>query len=204
MAMTPYKPFLGQTIQTTVPGLATDRGFIAHVQYSALQALLAVQDAIHATFATSDVAVTTVTTNITNPTCPKNVTVTAGGVAADVKAVSVTITGTNDLDEVITEVMPAFTVNALSTEIGTKAFKTITSIAVPAMDGVGVTIDVGIGEKLGLPYKLTHNTVLAAAINNVREAVAPTVTVSPTAIESNTIDLDTALGGTVVDVYLIV
>ena len=100
--------------------------------------------------------------------------------------------------------MPAFTVNALSTEIGTKAFKTITSIAVPAMDGVGVTIDVGIGEKLGLPYKLTHNTVLAAAINNVREAVAPTVTVSPTAIESNTIDLDTALGGTVVDVYLIV
>jgi len=45
---------------------------------------------------------------------------------------------------------------------------------------------------------------LAAYLDNVKEAVAPTVTTDADNIEGNTIDLASALDGSVVDVYLIV
>ena len=78
-------------------------------------------------------------------------------------------------------------------------------VVAPAHDGTGATTSIGWGDKLGLPYKLTHNTVLAAFLNNAREAVAPTVTVSPTAIEGNSVLLSSALADSQpVDVYLIV
>lgn len=68
------------------------------------------------------------------------------------------------------------------------------------------TVSVGWNDKLGLPYKLSHNTIIQGMtfLNNTREAVEPTVAVSATAIESNTIDLSTALNGNQVDVYLLV
>ena len=147
-----------------------------------------------------------VTTNITSPYVPRNMTATAGGTAADIKAVQVAFTGTNFADEVITEDLPAFTVNTAGIVTGSKAFKTVTQISVPAMDGTGATVTIGWGDKLGLPYKLAHNTVIPGMtyLNNTVEATDPTVAVSATAIESNTIDLNSALDGTVVDAYLIV
>jgi hypothetical protein len=105
-------------------------------------------------------------------------------------------------DEVITETLPVFTANTAGTVEGSKAFKTITSITIPAHDGTGATTSIGFGDLLGLPYKLAHNTVDAAYVDNAKESTAPTVAVSSTAIESNTIDLNTALSGKVVDVYL--
>lgn len=66
------------------------------------------------------------------------------------------------------------------------------------------TVAVGFNDKLGIPYTLAHNTVLTAYHNNVLEATAATVTVSTTALESNTVDLNTALDGNVVDVYIMV
>ncbi len=66
------------------------------------------------------------------------------------------------------------------------------------------TVSVGWSDILGLPYKLSHNTVWAAYLNNAIEAVAATVTVSATVLASNTIKLASALAGTVVDAYLIV
>jgi hypothetical protein len=71
------------------------------------------------------------------------------------------------------------------------------------MDGTGATISIGWGDKLGLPLKLSHNTVLFAFLNNTLEGTAPTVTVSSSVLSSNTIDLNSALNGTKVDVYLI-
>jgi len=65
-------------------------------------------------------------------------------------------------------------------------------------------ISVGWGDKLGLPYFLTHNTVLAAYLNNTLEATAATVTVDANDLENNTIDLHSDLNGTAVDIYLIV
>lgn len=66
------------------------------------------------------------------------------------------------------------------------------------------TISIGWGDKLGLPYTLAHNTVQAAYLDDTLEGTAPTVAVSETAISANTIDLNSALSGTAVDVYLFV
>ena len=64
-------------------------------------------------------------------------------------------------------------------------------------------VSVGTTDVLGLPYELAHNTVQAAYLDNTKDA-GPTVTVSATALESNTVDLNSALNGKAVDVYLFV
>lgn len=65
-------------------------------------------------------------------------------------------------------------------------------------------VQVGWNDKLGLPFKLAHNTVLATYLNNTLEATAATVTTDVDEIEKNTIDLNSALDGHAVDIYLMV
>lgn len=65
-------------------------------------------------------------------------------------------------------------------------------------------ISVGWGDKLGLPYFLTHNTVLAACLGGTKETNAPSVSVDADDLENNTIDLHSDLDGAAVDIYLIV
>ena len=199
----PENPSLGQELQSDVEGVTVDKSFLAHLQFSAANAVVASTTGVHAAV-TDNGAQQVITTGITNPGCPKNVTATAGGTAGDIKAIQVIVAGTNIAGEAITETLPAFTVDTAGSVTGSKAFKTITSITIPAHDGTGATTAIGYGEKLGLPYKLAHNTVLAACLGNAKEGTAPTVAVSSTALESNTIDLNSALNGSIVDVYLMV
>jgi len=193
----------GQKIQTDAGVLCT-HAFIAHFQVAALLATVASAAGIHAAISCSATLVTAITTAITNPGVPRNITATAGGTAGDIKAVQVTVTGTNYAGEVITEALPAFTVDTAGIVTGSKAFKTVTSISIPAMDGTSAIVAIGFGEKLGLPYKLAHNTILNTYFDNLKEGTAPTVTTSTTAIDGNTIDLNSALNSKAVDVYLIV
>ncbi len=202
--MYPYNHKRGQKIQTDVNGVSLDRAFLARFQVAAVDAVAADADGVHASINASAAEVTEVTTEITNPAVPRNITATVGGTAGSIKAVQVTITGTNFADEEITEDLPAFTADTAGIVTGSKAFKTVTGISIPAMDGAGVTVTIGWGDKLGLPYLLSHNTVLFAFLNNVKEGTAPTVAVSATEVESNTIDLNSALDGHVVDAYLLV
>ena len=202
MGFYPFNPTLGQKMQTN-GAVEVDAAYVAHLSIAAVDAAAAVATAVHASFATSTL-LTTVTTAITNPGYPKNITATAGGVDADVKAVQVIITGTDFNDEVITESLPAFTVNTLGTVVGAKAFKTVTKIEVPGMDGAGVTITIGTGVLLGIPYKLSHNTVLKAYHTGTLEGTAPTVAISATVLASNTFTTNTALDGNDVDLFLMV
>lgn len=158
--------------------------------------------AVHAAV-TDNGGVQEVTTAITNPDVPRNITATSGGTATDIKNVKVTITGTNAFGETITEELPVFTENSATTVEGSKAFATVTKIKIPAHDGTGATTAVGFANKLGLGAKLSRNTVIAAALANVREGTAPTVAVSSTAVESNTVKLSTSLNETavIVDFY---
>ena len=89
---------------------------------------------------------------------------------------------------------------------GVKAFKTITSItgAGWVISGGNDTIVVGFGDKLGLPHKLGANTVLYCSLNGVREATAPTVTYSSTVLSQNTLDLNSALNASAVEVAYVV
>lgn len=163
------------------------------LSHTITDALLGTTTAVHA--AVTDTGVDqVVTTAITNPDVPRNVTATAGGTAADVKAITVTVTGTNYFGEVISEVLPAFTVNTTGTVTGNKAFATVTSIAIPAHDGTGATTSVGTGAKLGLPVKFPRKTFIALYVADVAEAISAS-TVSSTAVESNTFTATSALDG---------
>jgi len=196
--MYPYNHKMGQTIQTNADGVEADRGFLAHFQVAAAAAAAASATAILAATALTDEA-QAIITGITNPAVPRSLTVK--GNAAGITG-NVVITGTNYAGAVITETIA---LNGSTAVEGTKAFKTVTKIDLPVEVNVGTdTVSVGTGTKLGLPWRLPHNTVLAAFLDNAKEGTAPTVTVSATAIESNTIKLNSALAGKVVDVYLIV
>lgn len=143
------------------------------------------------------------TATITNPAICRNITATAGGTAGDIKAIQPIIYGTNKAGAAISETLTAFTVDTAGTVTGNKAFNTITYIDLPAHDGTGATTAFGTGAKLGLPQKFSRNQVIAAFLANVKESTAPTVAVSATALESNTITLNSALNGTavIVDYY---
>lgn len=98
---------------------------------------------------------------------------------------------------------------AIANGTGEGASVGVTPAATSANTTSGVpydTVKVGFTDVLGLPYKLSHNTVIPGMtyLNNTVESNAPEVKTSATNLESNTIDLHTALNGTVVDAYLIV
>lgn len=156
--------------------------------------------AVHAAV-TDNGAPQVVTTGITNPAVPRNVTATSGGTAGDIKAIAVTVTGTNVEGVTITETLPVFTENNATTVVGSKAFATVTSISIPAHDGTGATTAVGTGAKLGLPDRLPNgDTVASVSLAGVRETTRPTVVTSPTAVESNTVTLSSTLNGSAVRV----
>lgn len=177
------------------------RGFMARIILLAVA--LGTTDAVHDAIV-DDGTEQTITTGITKPDVTRVITATAGGTAGDIGAIQITINGTNDDDEVIQEVLPVFTVDTPGTVTGSKAFKTVTSIVAPAHDGLAATTEIGIGDVLGIPFKLDHDTVLKTYLDDVLEETAPTVVTSSTVLESNTIDLNSALDGNKIDVYLIV
>jgi hypothetical protein len=100
--------------------------------------------AVHAAV-TLTTAVQIVTTGITNPTIYRALQVegNASGIAG-----TVLITGTDWAGRTITE---SFTLSGSSAVVGTKPFKTVTSIQFPAKTNVsGDTVSVGIADVLGL------------------------------------------------------
>jgi len=197
MANAPYDRS-GQFVTSDAPGIGVSRSFIAHFQVAAANAIAASATAVHAAV-TLTAAAQTIITAITSPAAPRNVTITsnAAGIAGNV-----VVKGTNYSGETITETIA---LNGTTTVAGTKAFATVTSIALPIKTNAsGDTVSVGLGSALGLPYELAHNAVLMGFVDNVKESTAPTVTTSSTAIESNTVTLATALSGKVVDIYLLV
>jgi len=202
MSWYPENPNLNQTNQTDTAGITVDKAFLVHLQLSAAQAAVSDTDGVHVAI-TDNGSQQVITTGITNPPYPRNVTALAGGVASNIKAIQVGITGTNFADEVISETLPAFTENTAGGVVGSKAFKTITSITIPAHDDTGATTAIGFGEVIGLPDKLPHNTLLKAYLNNTLENTAPTVSTSTSALESNTVTLNSTLTGDVVDIYYI-
>ena len=309
MSRYPYDPKDGR-IQTDVDDLHADRGFGARIHVPAAVAVAADGDgALALTDLTAEEQ--EIDTGITSPATPR-----ALSIVGNVSGITgnVVITGTNYQDTEITETIA---LNGATTVHGTKAFKTVTSIMLPAQthtpteqvetvevthaadaagtlvvrvtaagvtgspvdvnaavllgdtaevvatkiraaleatevitdvydvggtganitltalapaandstlaialqdaDSTGVTfgasanttagvpydkVSAGWNDKLGIPYKLGFNSVLAAYLGGVKEVTAPTVTVDDDEIEMNTIDLDSALNGSDVDYYL--
>jgi hypothetical protein len=190
--------YLGQ-LSTDVFGVNLDEVRVGYFKLSAAQAAAA--GAVRAAITGSAEAAVVKTDAITNPPYPRNLVVTPGGTTGDVKAGNVVIEGTNILNQPISENF-TFLDNASTATTGAKAFKTVTKITVPIQDGAAATFAVTFGDKLGLPIMLTKNPLAEAVFNGVREATKPTVVIDNDEIEKNTIDLHSALDGSVVEVYL--
>lgn len=179
---------------TDVYGINVDKGSIAHIEISAAEAVAADADGILKETALGAEA-STVTEFLNDMPYPRNVTI----VASDTQTGDAVITGTNIADEVITETL---TINSTTPVIGAQAFKTITSIALPAKAG-SETVNVGWGDKLGLPYLLTKKTLVMACLDGVIETTAATVAIDADELDKNTVDLNSNLNGKVVDLYFI-
>lgn len=207
--MYPYNFNRGQTIQTSVPGTVADIGYIANLAWTAAQTAAAdtdgIFDGIAAEGAEGDAVTATPESDtfVAQPPCARNVTVTvAATTAGDVKAAAIVVTGKNLAGDTITEsFLP--TADTPATLIGAKAFASVTSVAVPAQDGASVTVDVGFGQLIGLPYKLAKKLVLVTLNDGVVDT-APTLAISTTALESNTVDFNGSLDGSVMDMSIIV
>lgn len=191
---------LGTAGYSSGAGLQVTGTQVLRYRIPAASAVVASTTGVHAAI-TDTGALQTITTGITNPAVPRNLTVTAGGTAGDIKAISVTITGTNMNDEVISEAIGPFTVDTAGTITGSKIFKTVTSISLPAHDNTGATTAVGFGNKFGLPAKLTANTVLSAALAGNKETTAPTVTFDDDELEKNGFTLNSTPNSSQIDVW---
>ena len=189
--------------QTDVNGVSIDAAFIGHIEFSAEQAAAA-DDAGVLAAVTDTGEPQEITEGLSDPFYPRNITATAGGVAGDIKAIQVVIEGDDMAGNVISETLPAFTEDTAGSVAGSKAFRHVSKVTIPAHDGNGATTSIGYGNALGLPLKLSADTVVATVHNGSREQNFPTVSVDADNLCSNTIELDTDLDGSAVDVFLIV
>jgi hypothetical protein len=198
MSLAPYKRGIGESLTSDVTGVEVLRAFLAHFQASAANAIApGAANVLAATPLTA--AVQAIVAGITNPGVPRNAVIV--GNAAGIVG-NVTLNGVNYKGVAISETLA---LNGTAPVVGNKAFMAFTSIDLPIQTHAGTdTVSVGLGSKLGLPYLLTNNTVLAAYLNSVKEATAPTVTTDPVNIENNTLTLYSALNGSAVDAYTLV
>lgn len=158
--------------------------------------------AVHAAAAGTGAA-QTLTTGITNPPTARAISATAGGTAASIPAAAVTVKGTDANGDALTEALPAFTAATAGTKTGSKAFATVTEIDIPATFPSAVTVSIGLGAALGLPFAVTRDTVIAGFLDGVRESTRPTVVIDADDVSGNTIALSSALDGSavIVDLY---
>ena len=128
------------------------------------------------------------TTGLTSPDVPRCVVaVTDAGQTG-----TVTVDGTNIDDEVITE---DIVLNEATPVIGTLAFKTITSVDLPAWNADGDAVSIGLTDKLGLSKDLSGDSILMTIVGGVYETTRPTAVVDVDEVEKNVADPNTACDG---------
>lgn len=130
---------------------------------------------------------------------PRNITVGTSTAAADTV---VTVTGYDVYKQKMVETITV--ASAASTGAGVKAFAYVSSIAIySAGDITTDTLDVGVGDVLGLPFKVTAKSdIMQAWFDGVYETTAPTVVVGSAATATattgdvrGTIDINGTLNG---------
>ena len=142
-------------------------------------------------------ATTTVSAGFTQPDFPRILSVKGndGNVTGNC-----VFTGTDINDDVLTETIVA---SASTEDFGTKAFKTITSVVLPAY-AVGATesISIGMGDSFGFPLAIS-NTALVLTADFDGSADGGSVTVGATAALSLYVMSGTLDGAKDVDLWFI-
>ena len=157
--------------------------------------------AIMGSTATALTAQTISGSSITNPDAPRVLKVVVGGTAGHIADETIEIVGTNVEGKTITDTFRT-TEGATGTINGTMAFKTVTSVAIPAMLGTSGTISVGTRDVLGVNHRLDRvNTTVKVytsdtAWGSLTAQSAPTVTTNSGEVEKNLVTPASAPDGT--------
>lgn len=169
--------------------------FAQHYQIAPLAVAAAV---IHAAITLPSTGTTAVTTAIVNPDVPRTLTITGNAVGI---SGNVVIAGTNIAGAAISDTIA---LSGTDTVEGVKAFRTVTSITVPARNAEGDTATVGVGKKFGLAHIVAFAAFLLVKLFGGSADVG-TLAVDADEIEKNLFALNgTPDGSTAVDlVYLV-
>lgn len=181
-------------LNTDVYAIQANEMRLAHIQYSAAEMVAADADGLIDGQALGAAAVT-LTEFLNDMPYARNVTI----VASDAQTGDCVVNGTNLADDVISETL-AF--NGTTPVVGTKAFKTITSIVLPIKVG-SETCDIGWGQLVGLPYMFASKPLVFAQ-NDGAVDTTPALTVDADELEKNVVDFNGSLDGSVMDLYLAV
>jgi hypothetical protein len=117
------------------------------------------------------------------------------------------IVGTDIAGNAISETIAPVSASSVETLNAFKTLVSITGVGWIIGGGAGTedAIKIGTSESLGLPDKLSDTAqVLCASLAAVKEATAPAVVVHATTLAKNTVNLNSALGGTAVKIYYLV
>lgn len=130
------------------------------------------------------------------PDFARNLTLTPTGTTNNVAAGTAVVSGKNIFGRSISENF-AITSTQSTATTGAKAFKSISSISFPLASGSGVTLNVGIGVKLGARRCMDNaGEYVQSIFNSIYESTRGTAVASATAIESNTFQPNGSLDGT--------
>lgn len=138
--------------------------------------------AVHAGIA-STTGSQTITTGFTNPDVPRAIRLAFADTTGDIAAGVVEVFGTNVEGQPISEEF-VLSANQSADIDGVKAFKTVTRVDVPPMDGTGATITVGYSNALGVNHRLYANntTVKVYSSTDVASRIPPTLQAAPTVV----------------------
>lgn len=146
----------------------------------------------------------TITAGITQPDVPRVLSLTVGGTAGGVQSSSVLVNGFNFEGKPITEAFNT-TFGTTGTLNGTKAFRTVTSVVIPAQVGATATFAVGTLNVFGLKHRLFKNNTTVKVYHATGVGVggytgvtlqgAPTVAAHDNLLELNTVQPLTAPNG---------
>jgi hypothetical protein len=161
-------------------------------------------DAASATYVLAATALTAaaqvITAGITNPDFPRVVTIQ--GNAAGMTG-NVVVAGTNYKGVAITDTIA---LNGATEVSGAKAFRTVTSITLPAETHVGTdTVSLGVANIIGLPHIVEYAGCLLQYLFDGSVDTGGTLAVSATAIDGNLYTMaGTANGTKLLDLFYMV
>lgn len=201
----PYNRTGARISNDTGDGKGEGRAFLAHIPFYGLAAVDADGMVDGAQASTGEEAEPAVITEfLAQPDYPRNITVTvAASTAGNIAAGNIVVAGTDAAGDAISENF-AVTADTAATITGNLAFKTVTSVKIPVQDGEGVTVDVGWGKKIGIPYKLANAALVLVKLFN-GSTDSGTVTASASSLAANALALNGTPDGTKdADLYVIV
>lgn len=144
---------------------------------------------IGSSVAISSTAATTISTFSAQPDVARNIVLTPTGTTANVGAGTAVVNGLNIFGKAISENFTITSTQSTATT-GANAFRSITSIVFPQASGSGVTLSIGTGVLLGIPYCLDHaGDYVFSEFGGVYETTRGTQAVSglnATTVEQNT------------------